>query len=271
MSYSSKYAPGKGSKVTCQARKQVRQQDYGLIVELRDDDGGVYVKEITKGIFQRQHLPIMVGDEIIQMNDRDVPDDFQGGLPEIEYYIETELAIHFTVVRNTDETPLRPPPISPNKKKKKGPPKIVRSGMLMKLQGILAKHELNGKVVEILGRNATGDRWEVMVMQAQTQLAVTEDKLDFLQVEKQYSVKAGDILLLQEIKAKPELNGETVRVLGEADTSSSPGRWKVQLVDVNNSGKTLNDDGVVLSVTPDKLVTEEEFWKNSWRRAGWDV
>ena len=77
--------------------------------------------------------------------------------------------------------------------------------------------------------------------------------------------------ILQEIKSKPELNGCMVRVLQHIHETN---RWKVQFIDdMTGQPKSRPEGGGdgTISVTPDKLVTEAEFWKNSWRRSGWDV
>ena len=109
------------------------------------------------------------------------------------------------------------------------------------------------------------------ILQTQQTIAVTSDKLELLKVEKQYNIKIGDCLLLQEIKSKPELNGSMVRVLEHIQETN---RWKVQFIDdMTGQPKSRPEGGGdgTISVTPDKLVTEAEFWKNSWRRSGWDV
>ena len=267
---SSKHGPRKGSQVTFNANKQVRQQDYGLVL-VEEDDGGIFVEEILpKGVFALKYLPCMVGDEILYLNDRRCPEDFVGGLPEINYFLETTLEIQFVVMRNTDERPPQPPPyVSPRDKKKTKAGLNIKPGSLMQLHGILKKPELNSKVVEVLGKNvieSKDQRWDVMVLQTQTKIAVTSDKLKLLEVEKDYKIEGGDYLLLQNLRTKPELNGETVKVL---EYESNKKRWKVQVVD-DTTGKP-KSEYAVLSVTPDKLVTEVEFWKNSWARSGWEV
>ena len=154
------------------------------------------MKEILpKGLCAMKYWPIMIGDEIIQLNDRSCPNDFKGGLPEIEYYLETTLQIQFTIIKNSNDRPKSPPAYVDPRKKKKGSNINIVPGSLMQLQGILSKPELNSKVVEVLGKNGGDnnnnkvDRWDVRILQTQQMIAVTADKLDLLKVEKEYKIK----------------------------------------------------------------------------------
>ena len=125
----------------------------------------------------------MIGDEIIQLNDRSCPNDFKGGLPEIEYYLETTLQIQFTIIRNTDEQPPKAPKYVDPRKKKKGPQVNIVVGSLMQLQGILSKPELNSKVVEVLGKNdgsRTGSNKKGSADQQQQLLLTDDDFLDIM-------------------------------------------------------------------------------------------
>jgi hypothetical protein len=67
-----------------------------------------------------------------------------------------------------------------------------------------------------------------------------EEEEEYAQLE-YYKVQPGDIMMLQDLQAKPELNGKKVKVLHEAD---KPGRWQVQV----------KDTGAVMSVAAEKLV-----------------
>lgn len=188
-------------------------------------------------------------------------------LQAVEVYIEEQLELSVTSIRNSDE---KPPPLPKRKSKKTIPvPQKVqpRQGDLMKLQNIQGKPELNGKIVNILHEvlDKPG-RWQVQVMNETYNsptnptktLSVSVEKLAFLSLERDYNIEPGMILMLQGIKARPEMNGEAVKVLEENCM-----RWNVLV----SSG----DEKEILSVTPDKLVTEEEFWKNTWKKKGLKV
>jgi hypothetical protein len=111
------------------------------------------------------------------------------------------------------------------------------------------KQEL--KIMVVVQRNdaddssrSTASVEEPDVEESEVEESEVEESEEYLQLE--YSdIRPGDIMMLQGLNAKPELNGLTVEVLQEAD---KPGRWQVEV----------QKTGAVFAVKADKLVPIDE-------------
>jgi hypothetical protein len=101
------------------------------------------------------------------------------------------------------------------------------------------KQEL--KIMVVVQRNDADDSSRST---ASVQESEVEESEEYLQLE--YSdIRPGDIMMLQGLNAKPELNGLTVEVLQETE---KPGRWQVEV----------QKTGAVFAVKADKLVPIDE-------------
>jgi hypothetical protein len=159
--------------------------------------------------------------------------------------------------------------------KRRGVP-VIAGDQLLKINGrevedfpnlnaikLLIKKELCIMVVVL--RNDPGDSSESTVEQEEPEVEEEveypeEDDEEPLQMLEYQKIEPGDIMMLQGLQAKPGLNGETVKVLREADT---PGRWKVKVMET----------GDVMSVKSENLVAvnndEEEYEEEGEEEVLW--
>jgi hypothetical protein len=151
--------------------------------------------------------------------------------------------------------------------KRRGVP-VIAGDQLLKINGrevedfpnlnaikLLIKNEM--KIMVVVLRCDPGDSSESTAEhdepEVEEEVDYPEDDAEPLPMLEYQKVEPGDVMMLEGLQAKPELNGETVKVLKEADT---PGRWKVKLVWTGDvmSVKTEN----LVPVNYDEEDNEEE-------------
>ena len=129
---------------------------------------------------------------------------------------------------------------------------VIEPGDVCEVQGLVNKPELNGETVEVV-REVKGKkgRWQVRVQETQKLVAIPEENLIKMEIEEEEeeeapAIQPGDIMVLTDLKNKPELNGEKVEVV--RPVKGKAGKWQVKVYET----------GKVMAVSEDNLIPVEE-------------
>ena len=245
-----------GDVVQAQVTKADLKQEAGLKLEQRH--GRIYVRKI-EGLFKRRGVPVQAGDQILELNGKDVKD--YRDLNEMKALIKNELKIFIKFMRvdpddsqstDSDDEPEVLEQIGYEEEEEDDEEEErlqleyhkIRRGDEMKLQDVQAKPELNGKRVKVLQEADKTGRWQVKVKYTGVVMSVAAEKLaqidddesseeEVLCLENEPSksgdgIEPGTIMKLFKLKAKAKMNGMLVKVLRP---SNKAGRWEVEIVD----------------------------------------
>jgi hypothetical protein len=167
-----------GDVIHAQVTKADVKQEAGLKLEERH--GRIYVRKI-EGLFKRREVPVIAGDELLKLNGKDV-EEFRN-IQEIKHTIKQELKIMVVVQRNDvndssrSTASVQRPEVEESEEYLQLEYSDVRPGDIMMLQGLNAKPELNGLMVEVLQRADKPRRWRVEVQKTGAIFAVKAVKL----------------------------------------------------------------------------------------------
>jgi hypothetical protein len=238
-----------GDVLGVEVTKANKLQPAGL--KIKENRGKFYVEKIS-GVFKARNTPLKVGDQILNLNGKDVGD--YKGLSEMKRVLKDEIKIWLRVARldpdrsesGGSESPVEEEPeeeipdyeyeesVSPAEiESEQTIPDCVEivhyedpiePGDIMRLQGLQAKPELNGRLVKVLEEGTTKGRWQVEVIDSKATVSISAEKLvpapegDEKPVHEEVVVPYTNIELenpvkLRRLEAKPKLNGKSVKVL----------------------------------------------------------
>lgn len=238
-----------GDILGVEVTKATEKQPAGL--KIKEDRGKFYVEKIS-GLFKNRNTPLKVGDQILELNGKDVGD--YKGLSEMKRVVKDEIKIWLRVMRldpdrsesSGSESPVEEEPeeeipdyeyeeiVCPAEKEPEDtiPDYVeimhyedpIKSGDIMRLQGLQAKPELNGRLVKVLEEGTTKGRWQVELIDTKATVSVSAEKLvpapegdqELLQLEPE------NPMTLRRLKAKPKLNGKSVQVLPALEGDKEP-------------------------------------------------
>jgi hypothetical protein len=245
-----------GDVLNVEVTKSEPKQPAGL--KIKEKRGRFYVEKIS-GLFKARNTPLKVGDEILDLNGKTVGD--YKGLSDMKRVVKDEVKIRLRVVRldpdrsesSGSESPVEKEPeetiqdyveivspvaIEPEEKitdylKIMHCEDPIKPGDIMRLQGLQAKPELNGRLVKVLEEGTTKGRWQVEVIDTKDTVSVSAEKLvtapegDQDPVHGQPVVsyansEPGDPMKLRRLKAEPKLNGKLVKALQELEGDQEP-------------------------------------------------